>query len=255
MGERLMMDELTTNGQVGLLPSRYPASTEVKSVSTLPVLQQSIKATSVYKYYDRFGVLIYVGITSARRARQQQHNSDKAWWLLVASQQVEHFNTRDEARQREVELIQSFRPPFNKQHNPDYDEIRRAYIQLAQSSKLTLKDAGKIVKRFCLDGRLEMELMPVMTGDELSFLTLPIDHALAACMGNVYGALILAQPNGQPMGRLHGVTKGAVGARISTHQFKMPKGFEPVRAVGLLKFVSMKEPVIVSLRKVLLYVK
>ena len=60
--------------------------------------------TSVYKYFDRSNLLLYVGITSRGVQRQSEHNSDKPWWNYVASQQIEHFSTREEALQREKDL-------------------------------------------------------------------------------------------------------------------------------------------------------
>jgi hypothetical protein len=84
--------------------------------------------TSVYRYYDELGVLIYVGITSSGLSRNQQHNADKEWWPWVVSQSVDHHDTRDEAHAHEVRLIEKFRPPFNKQHNRDHAVVRAAYL-------------------------------------------------------------------------------------------------------------------------------
>ena len=83
--------------------------------------------TSLYRYYDSAGVLIYVGITSQRIARNRQHNGDKIWWQWVASQKIDHFSSAREAHAAEVRLIQKFRPPFNKQHNPDHSAMSTAY--------------------------------------------------------------------------------------------------------------------------------
>lgn len=90
--------------------------------------------TSVYRYYDAFGVLIYVGITSTGMLRNRQHNSDKEWWKWVAEQKVDHFPSRAEAQGHEKALIQKFRPPFNKVHNHEHEPIKAAYIALRQTS-------------------------------------------------------------------------------------------------------------------------
>lgn len=84
--------------------------------------------TSVYRYYDKAGVLLYVGITSRRTVRQSEHNADKEWWPYVARQEVEHFPNRDAAAAQERALIRKFRPPFNVQHNPGHAEIRVLYM-------------------------------------------------------------------------------------------------------------------------------
>lgn len=89
--------------------------------------------TSVYRYYDRFDVLIYVGITSRRTSRQREHNLDKYWWRYVDHQTVEHYDTRPEALLREASLIHEFRPPFNTQHNPDSERGAQIYVAFRES--------------------------------------------------------------------------------------------------------------------------
>src|SRR6267154_2018176 len=92
--------------------------------------------TSVYRYYDRLGVLIYVGLTRTRTERNQQHNGDKDWWPLVASQAIDHFQTREEAIGGESALIAKFRPPFNTQQNPEHQTIKAAYLASLQNGDL-----------------------------------------------------------------------------------------------------------------------
>lgn len=92
------------------------------------VAEDSPTPTSVYRYYDRFGVLIYVGITSRALLRQREHNDTKEWWPFVARQEVEHYPTRDVAALHERSLIAEFLPPFNRHHNPHHQEMRSAYL-------------------------------------------------------------------------------------------------------------------------------
>lgn len=84
--------------------------------------------TSVYRYYDRAGLLLYVGITARATKRQREHNGDKEWWQFVTTQEVEHYPTRIQAAGREKSLIREFRPPFNRQHNPDHESLRAYYL-------------------------------------------------------------------------------------------------------------------------------
>lgn len=88
--------------------------------------------TSVYKYYDRANILIYVGITNGGILRNRQHNDSNEWWKFVAKQEVEHFKSRGLAHEREVVLIEQFRPPFNKQHNKDHEAVRRYYLDMVE---------------------------------------------------------------------------------------------------------------------------
>lgn len=84
--------------------------------------------TSVYRYYDDKGTLIYVGITGRGVSRNTEHNKDKNWWRWVSRQKVEHFETREEAHAREVEIIQQCRPPFNTHHNPCGSALAPIYV-------------------------------------------------------------------------------------------------------------------------------
>lgn len=83
--------------------------------------------TSVYRYYDKSGLLLYVGITSRGSKRNHEHNS-KQWWEYVVRQEVEHHPSRPAAEARERDLIRKFRPPFNTVHNPDAAKSREAYL-------------------------------------------------------------------------------------------------------------------------------
>lgn len=73
--------------------------------------------TSVYRYLDAEGRLIYVGITNRGMLRQNEHNTHARWWRYVVSQEVEHYDDRETAARRERYLIERHRPPFNTQHN------------------------------------------------------------------------------------------------------------------------------------------
>ena len=89
--------------------------------------------TSVYKYYDAHGLILYVGITSRGTTRNGEHNRDKEWWPFVVRQEVEHHPTRAAALDRERSLIRRYRPPFNVVHNLGHEETRSAYLTFRES--------------------------------------------------------------------------------------------------------------------------
>jgi predicted GIY-YIG superfamily endonuclease len=101
------------------------------TIRTNPTLHhRGAGATSVYTYRDTNNLIIYIGITNQGPGRQEQHNKSSAWWQYVASQQVEHYDTRAEAAARERELIRLHRPPFNVVYNVDSSRLRNAYLCL-----------------------------------------------------------------------------------------------------------------------------
>lgn len=108
----------------------YPTQSDGAHLEA-PVSETPQESTSVYRYYDKNKILIYVGITKQRTGRNRQHNADKEWWPFVASQEVEHHVSRLCARNRERELIKIFRPPFNRVHNKDHVVLRLAYLGLS----------------------------------------------------------------------------------------------------------------------------
>lgn len=67
--------------------------------------------TSLYKYYDRDGVLLYVGITGRGDTRNAEHNKTKFWWKFVSRQSMECSGAivmyREQGpRRRTVKLIE-----------------------------------------------------------------------------------------------------------------------------------------------------
>lgn len=97
----------------------------------MTMLAPSPDPTSLYVYRDRYGVVIYVGITRRGTSRQQEHH-DKAWWPHVTSQAVQHFDSRGAAEVAEREAILTYRPPFNVQHHPGHQEAHAAYLSLLE---------------------------------------------------------------------------------------------------------------------------
>jgi predicted GIY-YIG superfamily endonuclease len=87
--------------------------------------------TSVYRYLDADGVLIYVGITNRGVQRQGEHNTHAKWWRFVRSQDVEHYDDRETALRRERHLIEKHQPPFNVVHNAEHPRRLAAYLKHA----------------------------------------------------------------------------------------------------------------------------
>jgi hypothetical protein len=69
--------------------------------------------TSLYRYFDAGGLLLYVGITSIRERRGAQHARSAEWWWRVASSSVEHFTDRSTALRAEAIAISTEHPIHN----------------------------------------------------------------------------------------------------------------------------------------------
>ena len=131
--------------------------------------------TSVYRYYDKHGVLLYVGITGRGMARNGEHNKTKEWWQYVTRQEVEHYKTRRAAHSTEKKLIRQHRPPFNVQHNPGHAETREAYLSLRNAHRPIDVDA-LLRRKVGSPNRLYLDVASVH-GDIVTLASHPEDEA------------------------------------------------------------------------------
>lgn len=131
--------------------------------------------TSVYLFYDKDGVLLYVGITARGIARQGEHNSAKEWWPFVARQEVEHYPNRKHAAGRERGLIRRYRPPFNKQHNPDHEITRAAYLDFQERLRGSKASLAQVLHKGRSGERVLFDVK--RTGDGYVLSSLPGDAA------------------------------------------------------------------------------
>lgn len=72
---------------------------------------------ALYRFYDRSGRLLYIGITMDLGGRWGAHNRDKPWWREVASATVEHYPSREAVLAAEKAAIKAERPVHNVVHN------------------------------------------------------------------------------------------------------------------------------------------
>jgi len=73
----------------------------------------------LYRFYDRTGVLLYIGITVDFGERQKHHAKYKDWWCEVDQDatKVEYYNGRRAALDAERLAIKAEKPLENDQHN------------------------------------------------------------------------------------------------------------------------------------------
>lgn len=74
------------------------------------------KKTTLYRYFDENGKLLYVGITGDNTKRQSQHRRSSFWFGQIASATFEHYETREEALDAESIAIEKEKPAHNQHH-------------------------------------------------------------------------------------------------------------------------------------------
>lgn len=72
---------------------------------------------ALYRFFDRTGDLLYIGITASIPSRLVAHRDDKPWWTHVVDIRVEHFDNRPDVLAAEKAAIKAERPKWNVQHN------------------------------------------------------------------------------------------------------------------------------------------
>jgi predicted GIY-YIG superfamily endonuclease len=72
--------------------------------------------TALYRFYDKTGNLLYVGISDNLGTRFYNHARKKPWWPQVATANVEWFDTRAKAAKAERKAIRSEHPLWNIVH-------------------------------------------------------------------------------------------------------------------------------------------
>lgn len=154
--------------------------------------------TSVYLYFDASDILIYVGITSRGIKRQREHERDKPWWGFTRRQEIEHFDNKEDAIERERSLIATYSPPFNTQHNTDSSQ-RDAYLRLSDSQGVTEAPSKRIPLR-----------VAGVWGDSLVAVT-TMEFSRAAALVAPVGDFVVATP-GQ---RVKGVEVRRVGSALA----------------------------------------
>lgn len=69
--------------------------------------------TTVYRFWEKDGTLLYIGITFSTHRRFSQHKSLKPWWDEVDHITLEHFLTRAEAQLAEEIAVRKEQPRYN----------------------------------------------------------------------------------------------------------------------------------------------
>lgn len=87
-------------------------------------------ATTLYRFFDKDDVLLYVGVTQQAWWRWQTHRASTNWWTSTHHVTLEHFEYREQALAAEKHAIKTERPVFNRMHRSGdvvITEVDRCY--------------------------------------------------------------------------------------------------------------------------------
>jgi predicted GIY-YIG superfamily endonuclease len=69
--------------------------------------------TALYRHFDTDDNLLYVGVSLSSVNRLSQHKSNSHWFYSIARQEIEYFDSREEALKAEAEAIRNENPNNN----------------------------------------------------------------------------------------------------------------------------------------------
>lgn len=104
---------LWVRAEVRAFINREPIIRTVKPAIYRPLPQ----AVNLYRHFDKDGVLLYVGISTALMRRLSEHRTDAPWFWSIARIDVERHNTVKAAREAEKQAIVKERPLFNSDYS------------------------------------------------------------------------------------------------------------------------------------------
>lgn len=93
-------------------------------------MNKSIQKTTLYRYFDSEGQLLYVGITKNPFDRQSHHAANQSWWQDVCTATYEHFENRTDALKAEAFCIGTELPKYNKQGPVLSPDLRPHFVQI-----------------------------------------------------------------------------------------------------------------------------
>lgn len=98
----------------------------------------------VYTARDQRGQPLYVGVTCQPNIRMASHARRSDWYEQSANIDFQEFPTREEALAAETDAIQTMRPAFNVQNNPDLARDEDQWCRVNLNVQVDTKKAWKL---------------------------------------------------------------------------------------------------------------
>jgi excinuclease UvrABC nuclease subunit len=96
--------------------------------------------TALYRYYDKDGVLLYVGISLSAAHRFSEHLRASGWASSSESMNVEWFPTRRDAEKAERDAILTEKPQYNILKTLPHQEMKS--VKLCQEHWEMAREIG-----------------------------------------------------------------------------------------------------------------
>jgi hypothetical protein len=80
--------------------------------------------TELYRHFDKFGRLLYVGISMSGIGRLSTHRRECAWFNLISVVTIERLPNRAAALVAEAKAIQLEKPYFNRSHRRGWRDVK-----------------------------------------------------------------------------------------------------------------------------------
>lgn len=79
--------------------------------------QTNATKTTLYRHYNKEGILLYVGVSLSSLQRLGQHSNNAHWFNSITDIKMKSYASRDIALKKEKEAIISEQPLYNIRHN------------------------------------------------------------------------------------------------------------------------------------------
>jgi predicted GIY-YIG superfamily endonuclease len=95
--------------------------------------------TALYCHYNTEGTLLYTGISSNAMKRLEEHKQSP-WILDISRIDIQYFESRQEARDAEKDIIKTKNPLFNKAHKQRLPTlVEEMYERISNSTEEELR--------------------------------------------------------------------------------------------------------------------
>jgi hypothetical protein len=95
---------------------------------------------TLYRFYDKNNILLYVGISGEWRTRLHQHERNSEWWDEASFIKLERFPDRKSVEEAEIRAITTEMPIWNKAYSQTYESVRDHFERIKTMIRFNIGD-------------------------------------------------------------------------------------------------------------------